>query len=379
MARAERHTVEGYAGVYYVNDDQEGKIFYIRYRRGGRDSKLYEEKVGTSRQGWTAKKASEERADRIRGKALTNSEARAKHNEPQPDELTLETLYKIYQASLPEKFTRKTDNTNFKRLASIQNVRIEDLTTSHIELLKKELEKTLSPQSIKHTLTLITRTINYAVKTGIISQPDTKKLYIKKPTFDNQKTEVMTNEQFEKYLQALDEEEDQDSAAFLRLALYTGMRKGAIIGLKWSDIDFERNIIALQAEYAKNKKLNYIIVTSEVIEILKKVTRTSEFVFPGKEGGKREDFRRVARRVKKKAGLPSDFRQLHGLRHNFASRAASTGEIDLYTLQRQLTHESPEMTQRYAHLADEAQRRAAEKIGEAMKVRKKVEKNDCEA
>jgi integrase len=57
--------------------------------------------------------------------------------------------------------------------------------------------------------------------------------------------------------------------------------------------------------------------------------------------------------------LPDDFRPLHGLRHTFASWLASSGEVDLYTLQRLLTHNSPQMTQRYAHLADEALQRAA--------------------
>jgi integrase len=57
--------------------------------------------------------------------------------------------------------------------------------------------------------------------------------------------------------------------------------------------------------------------------------------------------------------LPDDFRPLHGLRHTFASWLASSGEVDLYTLQRLLTHNSPQMTQRYAHLADSALQRAA--------------------
>ena len=47
------------------------------------------------------------------------------------------------------------------------------------------------------------------------------------------------------------------------------------------------------------------------------------------------------------------------MRHNFASRIASSGKVDLYTLQNLLTHASPLMTQRYAHLADESMRHAA--------------------
>jgi integrase len=50
---------------------------------------------------------------------------------------------------------------------------------------------------------------------------------------------------------------------------------------------------------------------------------------------------------------------LHGLRHVYASMLASSGEVDLYTLQRLLTHKSPLMTQRYAHLRDAALKRAA--------------------
>jgi hypothetical protein len=42
---------------------------------------------------------------------------------------------------------------------------------------------------------------------------------------------------------------------------------------------------------------------------------------------------------------------------------ASSGEVDLYVLQRLLTHKSAAMTQRYAHLRDEALRRASDLAG----------------
>jgi integrase len=67
----------------------------------------------------------------------------------------------------------------------------------------------------------------------------------------------------------------------------------------------------------------------------------------------------MSRRVRDKAGLPPDFRPLHGLRHSFASRIASSGEVDIYRLQALMTHKTPKMTQRYAHLSDESMRKAA--------------------
>jgi integrase len=42
---------------------------------------------------------------------------------------------------------------------------------------------------------------------------------------------------------------------------------------------------------------------------------------------------------------------------------ASSGKVDMYTLQKLLTHKSPIMTQRYAHLRDDALKRASEIAG----------------
>ncbi|MFP3867486.1 MAG: tyrosine-type recombinase/integrase [Desulfobacteraceae bacterium] len=82
------------------------------------------------------------------------------------------------------------------------------------------------------------------------------------------------------------------------------------------------------------------------------------------EGGQRTEARRSANRIKERAGLPKGFRPLHGLRHVYASMLASSGQVDLYTLQKLLTHKSSAMTQRYAHLRDEALRRASELAGD---------------
>ena len=90
----------------------------------------------------------------------------------------------------------------------------------------------------------------------------------------------------------------------------------------------------------------------------------SRFVFPGRGGRQRTDIKGPVNRIKKKAGLPEDFRPLHGLRHTYASMLASSGKVDMYTLQKLLTHKSPQMTQRYAHLRDEALKRASNLAGD---------------
>ena len=360
-AGRERHGT-AYPGVFYYEDVKGGRVYYIRYRKGGRGSKVYEEKI--SGKGITPKIAAGIRESRIKGEETTNEERR---EEVIQEELTFKKLFDLYQGALPQKTeSRKTDTRNFKHLTKIHNRTIDSLTTQEIDAIRIEKSKTLKPQTVKLILNILTRTINHCVRKGIIKQPDTQKLQVEKPKFDNEKTEFLTDEQLVAYLKALDEEKDQNAAAFLRIVLYTGIRRGAMCGLRWQDIDFKSGFITLPAEFAKNKKTQRVAVEEDVLAILAALPRTSDFVFPGKNGGKRTDFRRIARRVRDNAGLPKDFRPLHGLRHNFATRVASSGKVDLYTLQKMLTHKSPMMTQRYAHLTDEAMRRAASVVQDVM-------------
>jgi len=100
----------------------------------------------------------------------------------------------------------------------------------------------------------------------------------------------------------------------------------------------------------------------------------SEYVFPGRGGRRRIDIHHQVNRIRDNAGLPKDFRALHGLRHVYASILASSGQVDLHTLQRLLTHKSPLMTQRYAHLRDDALKRASSLAGDI--INQVVDKKD---
>jgi len=55
---------------------------------------------------------------------------------------------------------------------------------------------------------------------------------------------------------------------------------------------------------------------------------------------------------------------MHGLRHVYASMLASSGKVDMYVLQKLITHKDGRMTQRYAHLRDEALKKAADVAGD---------------
>lgn len=365
-----------YPGVFYREQERlDGlgaeRMYYIRYRRGGRDSKQIEEPCGRETEGMTAAKANAIRALRMTAREETNKErrqaqeeARKKDNEP----LTLAHLWKLYQET-GKRIIERQDRYLWHYLDPLHNRLVETISTRDVDSLLRKLQKTpsnhvqgamLSAQTQKHILALLKRMLKYADAQGLSPYPVGLKITM--PKVDNIKTEAMSVEQMAAYWQALDEETDQSEASILRVCLLTGIRRTALFSLEWSDIDFERKQIRLRGETAKSKKTQFVPMNNAVESILRGIAHVvgNPLVWPSPVTGKRRDnINRMARRVRDKAGLPKDFRPMHGLRHAFASFLASSGECDLYTLQRLLTHESPQMTQRYAHLADEALKRAA--------------------
>ena len=367
MKKSKREKSQKYAGVYFRLDAAcKERTYYIVYRQGGREAKLIEEPVGKASCGMTEAKAALIRADRIRGKDKSNTEKRkefAESRQAERDRWTLDRIWQAYQEAHPEHKSRQRDISRYNtHIGPHFGQRTpEEMLTADIDTFKAEsLKVGKSNGTIQRVISQLRAIINFGVKRGLCPPLQPGRLVIESIRVDGQRTEALTEEQLGKLLEALDAEPDQDAAALIRLAMVTGMRKGALLALRWDDCDFEKKIITLRGESAKKGTTEYIPMNDVARSILLNINRTnSVFVFPGKNGEQRTDFRRIARRVKKNAGLPDDFRPLHGLRHHFASFLASSGKVDLYTLQKLLTHSSPQMTQRYAHLADEAMKQAA--------------------
>ena len=367
-----------YPGVTFrwkerLDGSGEERVYYVRYRRGGRGSKEVEEPVGRESEGMTAAKANKIRAMRAAGVEQSNTERRAEDEAARLSgngPLTFARLWMLYQDVNSGKTSIVADASRYHKHIEgrIASQIVEELTTSDVDSLRASMtRKGLAPQTVKHVLALVRRLIRFGIKRGLCTMPGS--LHFEMPKVDNECTESLTDEQLAAYLKALDDEPDQDAAGLLRLALVTGMRKGALLALRWTDCDFERGIITLRGASAKKGKTEFIPMTTAARAILGAVERTaSPYVFPGKDGGQRQDFRRMARRVRDNAGLPKDFRPLHGLRHAYASMLISSGKVDLYSLQKLLTHSNPAMTQRYSHLRDEALRKAASAIDDCMNI-----------
>ena len=126
-----------------------------------------------------------------------------------------------------------------------------------------------------------------------------------------------------------------------------GCDDAEILRLKWDHIDFNRGFIRIVDP--KGGRDQSIPMNDSVKTVLDSIQRANDnpYVFPGKIPGTHLTGCRISlNRIKKAAGLLKDFRPLHGLRHSYASMLASSGEVDMYVLQKLMTHKSPLMTAR---------------------------------
>jgi integrase len=140
------------------------------------------------------------------------------------------------------------------------------------------------------------------------------------------------------------------------------MRRGELFKLTWDDVDFNRSMITLREP--KGGKTQTIPISSQALDVLKGLSPNSSYVFPGKKGEQRTDFKGPWCRIRKAAGLPDNFR-FHGLRHHFASTLVSNG-VELCVVQALLTHKDSRTTQRYSHLKPGAIMDAAQRSGKLL-------------
>lgn len=143
------------------------------------------------------------------------------------------------------------------------------------------------------------------------------------------------------------------------LALTTGARLGELLGLHWSDINFNKNIATLHA--TKNGDVRILTLPTPAINALLQYREVGDgLVFPSKVNPhKPYEFRKHWNKALEKAGI-DDFR-FHDLRHSAASYLVMNGAT-LYEAAEVLGHKSTETTKRYAHLSTQHKADLTERI-----------------
>ena len=163
----------------------------------------------------------------------------------------------------------------------------------------------------------------------------------------------------ERAARALDDARD---AELVRVAAYTGLRRGELIALRWGDVDFvahkltvRRAISAgVEANSTKSRRAREVPLPDQAAGALDRLSRRSEFVGPDEyvfanRLGRRLDptaLRRRFERARDAVGLPP--LRFHDLRHTYGSLLVAGG-VDLQSVKAAMGHSRITTTERYLH------------------------------
>lgn len=239
------------------------------------------------------------------------------------------------------------------------HLRLSEIRGQLVEQYKgRKLEAGYNPKSINNQLAVLSGSLRAAVEWNeLATLPSIRRLKTTLPP-----PRFLRPSEVEQVVLAA---ETGPRSAMVRLAADSGLRLGELLGLQWSDIDFDRGQFCVQRSIwkgivctTKTHKIRHVGLSAAAHKALVTLgARAEGFVFARDDGrpGAESTADRFLRRAARRAGI----RALgwHVLRHTFASTLASRG-VPLYTIEKLLGHSSPAMTQRYAHLAPDTLRDA---------------------
>jgi integrase len=250
-------------------------------------------------------------------------------------------------------------------------LRLKEIKPIQVELFKqKRLRDGLKKSSINREIGLLKSMLNRAVKLQLIHAHPAREAELFELDDSSVSDRVLSNEEEIKLLAACDESELRYRAPHLKfvilVALYTGLRRGEILRLRWSDIDFEKNRLRVRKSKTKAGR-RHVNLNSMLRAMLLSLNEQEhgEWVFPSpnryQTPGQPErhiaDVKNAFRRAVRLAGI--EWITFHQLRHTFCSRLADAG-VPLPVIQKLAGHASVTMTSEYTHPADELKQRAVE-------------------
>lgn len=239
--------------------------------------------------------------------------------------------------------------------------KVEEITTHDIQFLHHELRKT--PYMGNRVRALLSKMFNLAVQWNWV--PANPVVGVNK--YQEQKRDRWLDDQeLQKLYDVLDLYHNQSVANAIRLLILTGSRRNEVLGATWDQFDLDKGVWTKPAHTTKQNKMEHLPLSSQVISLLKamKMNAATQYLFPGKiPGTPLQDIKKAWKTIRNNAGLPNV--HLHDLRHTHASHLVSSG-LSLSIVGKLLGHTQASTTQRYAHLADEPLRQAAEFFGNKM-------------
>ena len=196
----------------------------------------------------------------------------------------------------------------------------------------------LSDSTIRGIHTMLHNALDRAVKERLIVRNPADDCV--PPKIPKHEMKILPPEQIKSYLTAA---EQRGVLPMFYLELISGLRKGELVALQWSDLDIENKTISVSKQAGRNNAGEPDI--------------TREMYHP-------DSVVNIHKKILKDAGL--EHLRFHDLRHTFATLALQNG-VDVKTVSSMLGHFDAGFTLRtYTHVTRQMQESAAEKMGNFM-------------
>lgn len=182
---------------------------------------------------------------------------------------------------------------------------------------------------------------------------------------DNARTRYLKSDEYERLLAMARISCWNKLTSLVLMAVTTGSRKGALMGLKWRDVDLENGEAFVQR--TKNGEPFVLVLLPEVIKELRRFeskSKPDELVFGGTNPLRPMNFTKAWKRALKDARLDDSDVVFHTLRHTHASWLAQQG-APLLAIADSMGHKSLAMTKRYAHLCIDSRKEMIRKTFQA--------------
>jgi integrase len=241
-------------------------------------------------------------------------------------------------------------------LPTLGPLRITKISRREIEDLHAHLGE--HPYQANRVLALLSKMFSLAMSWGWREDNPVKRIQ----KYQEEKRDRWLNEEEVQCLWAvLDRHPKHITAYIFKFLLLTGARKSEAMQATWDQFDLEKGLWTKPSHLTKQKKTEYLPLSVRALSVLqdvKKLSGTSSYVFPGRiEGQPLKELKTFWKSTLKAANLENT--RIHDLRHTHASYLVSSG-LSLSIVGKLLGHTQASTTQRYAHLADEPLRQAAE-------------------
>lgn len=232
---------------------------------------------------------------------------------------------------------------------------LSTLTPKVLSSYRDERLKTVSANTVRLDLALISHLYTIAIKEWQIGIPSNPVMSISKPSPARGRDRRLVGDEKERLLAACDAHSNPILGWVVRIAIETAMRKEEILKLERSDVDLENRIALVRID--KNQEPRPVPLTEEAARMFDQAINREDrpldtslifFGDPGQDGKRRfYEINKMWRNALVKAGIEG--MNFHDLRHEAISILVESGMPDQFIMATS-GHKTPAMMKRYTHI-----------------------------